>query len=795
MKQTLDNVIRTIDEAEAKNLVISDTKKLILIDKKTGKHLKKKPLFDFRGTLVRYIVHNDRGSDNIARSEITTHKIVDKKGEISVNFTLIYFVRCPMHNEFRVAEGLFDVEKTPSVILEEHLIRAMHNFMDERYPQNADAFCRDYPRSKELMQDYIEQYITKVSGLHTEIQIKIHNEDNIKDEYRDKHISIMPNDSDEYIKVHFKANLQIEKLHEIYAMVHHAKRNNLESILEKEIKYWCRKHGTMHDIVYGSNILKSNLITYLNTVLIQYGYVIDFLTLNPDESMRMPEFKPLKHNVKAEIRQYGEVRVENQFDVEPIRQEILTYRSNKFTTFLDVEKHLKLLLDKIIEKELFKLSYIDVLTKVVEFQEDVHQQFREQAKGIGYSVKLFSSIPDLEPLSLVHKGFTISLSDIEQASGEQGNVEFATKSNFVKVRLDIRVSGKLKDLTLVENHLIERVNLLDLIRNKIRQVAEEILLRTAPDEFYLHFEHGENQQESVKDRIIKRVSAVLRTEFGVSVSSMIPILLETELQRNMFALLKQKGHFSVSISSLRDNKDEFILRGDFRVVNVDPNNFQVFLMQQPAYIESIQDSLARSLADRLNMLSAEELEFFSVEHYKKMLDLIQKMTNEMMSRQFGIQVDIDNIGRERTHFEEAMHKSKTEYSISQIGQIEADKHNMSEINKLKIANRFSDLVSKNQDIDAIRESIRRLRENAYTSPEELEDLVNREKKLVEERDALEESISKQVSVSDQSLDSLSRRPDRVHLKTDLLIAPSNTTLGDGNTTPGDATLTEGTKEE
>jgi hypothetical protein len=754
MKQTLDDVIRIVDETEAKSFIPSATKKLIFIDRKEGKALDKKPLFDLRGSLVRHIVCNENGSDNVAKSEISNRKIEDKKGNLAIGFALAYTVRCPVGNESRVAERLFDVEgKNPSSVLEEHLVRAMNAFMEERYQQNPIAFCKEYPRSKEHMQDYIEKRINTNIGLRIESIVKLDYEDKVQDIKVDKHTSVMSCDCEEYLKLHIQANLTIDEENKIYAIIHYPNRSHLEILVEKDIQVWIRKNGNMHDVVYDSPILKSQLITHLNMTLSSYGRKVDFLTLNPDITVRMPEFKPFRHDIVAEIRQYGEVTVENQFDVEPIRKNIITYRSMGFHTPADVESYLKLSLSRIIEKELFNLSYIKVLTNLDKFQRDVRQQFQETANQLGYDVKLFSSIPDLEPIRLVNEGFTISLSD------GGSNTEFSTSFNFIKVKLDVRLSGKLQDLKIIENHLVARTDLRDLMRARIRNILEEMLLVTTPNEFYLHFEQGENQQESVRSKIINTLSKILCVEFGISISNLIPILLETDLQRSMFSLLKERGNFSVNMSSLRDNEDEYTLTGDFRVINIDPNNFQVFLMQ-PASIEVIQEKLARSLASRLNMLSMDQQVFFDIGHFDEMLKIVQKMSYDFMAKQFGIIVIVDSISRERTNIEKALLQENIDDKLSQIEQIKADKHNLREIKKLEVVNRFNDLTAKQEDISVIRESIRSLQANTFTSPEELEILQQREEKLVQERDALEEEIRKQVSVSDQSLRSLSARPER-----------------------------------
>jgi hypothetical protein len=754
MKLTLDNVIRIVDETEAKTVITSETKKLILIDRKEKKAIAKKSFLDFRTAVTHFVVLNENSRDNVAKSEIINRKIVDRNGDLSIGFTLEYSVRCPVGNESRVAEKLFDAEgKTPGVVLEEYLVHYMHTFVEERYKHNPHDFCRQYPQSKEQMREYIETHTSERTSLRVEVQIKLDYENNLQNVKIDSHTQIMPCNCEEYIKLHYQSSLIVDNANRIYAIVYYPNRSQLDGIVEREIQSWIRQKGTMHDIVYSSPTLKSSLITHLNGVLSPFGRRIDFLTLSVDESLRMPEFKPLQHDVEAEIRQYGKVIVKNQFDIEPIKSQIVVFREMGLSDRKILEEYLKTSLERIIEKVAFNLSYIKVLTELESFQDEIRREFQVTANKIGYDVKLFSSIPNLEPIRLMNEGFTVNLSDGD------GNTEFSTSSNFIKVKLDLRVSGKLKDLKIIENYLVARVDILDLMRNRIRDCIEENLLSVSPNDFYLHFDHGVNNEESVKSKIQFEVSQILNEQFGISISSIIPILLETELQNGMFALLKKRGRFQVNIASLKDNDVEFILSGEFRITNVDPNNFQVFLMQ-PASMEVIQEALGKSLESRLEMLRTKELVFVHGSHFTEMLKLIQSMAHELMCQQFGLIVVVDNIKRERSKYEEHLLSSRTDASIIEINKALFDKNSLVDIKKLEISNKFSDLNSKNEDILAIRENIRELRSNGYTSDDEIETLRKREAEMVEERDTLEKQIRTQISFSDKSLSTLSSHQEQ-----------------------------------
>jgi len=621
----LDTVIKKIDEnAQFSQLSNSSTQKIVFTDIK-GKPLPRKP---FLGSYFSFLV----STKNVAEFSIPGFEISDFSTRRHIPVSIGCKISCPVGHEAKIASKLSEAN-TPAIAFE-NKVNAWLDKEKKRF--SFDDFSGNPAKYFLQIKESVENKINSEIGLVAELSLSFSKNslDQLKTiEIRTSNLLVLVLDYDDQIKLGFKAKLIVDQDNIINAILSVNIQNDLEELLKKEVRNYFRKNVFLYDYCYNLAEIRSRLFENLDNFLAQYGREIEYLLLEIDESFLMPEVPQIKYDVVCDIQEYPEsIIIKNKFELEPRYADVAIYHKNKIQV-TDLQNWFKSKLEKIIKKQLFDSRYTDLSLNFEPIARNIRERLEDEAKRVGYSVRLITTTPDLPIYKL--RNFSFKVSDI-----------FSTKYYNVQVKLEIIISGKIKDLSNIKDLINSRIDIESLMKEKVHDSVSQLLHTTEPEHFYFHFEYSQ-EGKSVKAELIERITKILKNEFYASEISVIPKMLDTDLTERFHKLQNQLNFFEIVIDSLQDLKESVTYQGSFRIERVAQDKWHIFQAREHS-IDEIQYYLERFLLSRLKTLASDDLKFKDPLRLQKAEESISALAQEEIAEQFGVELKISALDRLRT---------------------------------------------------------------------------------------------------------------------------------------------------
>jgi uncharacterized protein YegL len=619
----LDAVIKKIDEnAQFSQFSNSSAQKIVFTDIK-GKPLSRKP---FWGGYFSFLV----STKNVAEFSIPGFEISDFGTRRCIPVSIGCKISCPVGHEAKIASKLSEAD-TPAIAFE-NKVNAWLDKEKKKFP--FDVFSGNPAKYFLQIKESVENKINSEIGLVAELSLSFSRNslDQLKSiEIKTSNLLVLVLDYNDQINLGFKAKLIVEKDKIINAILSINIQNDLEKLLKEEIRNYFRKNISLYDYCYNLVEIRSRLIEHLDNFLAQYGREIEYLLLEIDKSLLMPEVPQIKYDVVCDIQEYPEsIIIKNKFELEPRYANVAVYHRSQIT---DLQNWFKSKLEKIVKKQLFDSRYTDLSLNFEPIARNIRERLEDEAKRVGYSVRLITTTPDLPIYKL--RNFSFKVSGI-----------FSTKYYNVQVKLEIIISGKIKDLSDIKDLINSRVDIESLMIEKVHDSVSQLLHTTEPEHFYFHFEYSQ-EGKSVKTELIERIARILESEFYASEISVIPKMLDTDLTERFHKLQNQLNFFEIVIDSLRDLKESVTYRGSFRIERVAQDKWHIFQAREHS-INEIQYYLERFLLSRLKTLASDDLKFKDPLKLQEAEESISALAQEEIAEQFGVELKISALDRLRT---------------------------------------------------------------------------------------------------------------------------------------------------
>jgi len=721
MKQTYptDLMVREIDSySQYENDSFDETEKIIIIDAKSGEILSKVPLFKWARDIRYYWVS--------LKNKIILDDIKYQLHDFNTKYTVPIKIECEIKclDEKRLVQSIY-TENNPTSAIKKNIVNIIEEFQEE-----TNDFLINYYDLVENFKKYIVKKIKDDLGIKMNINVAIDGEEdrNFKIyEVKSDFFPIRLNDYDGEVSLSFEIGLTILDGKKIYAVINQDKTNQLEFYLKEFFNDYFSTNISLHNFCFELNqSIRNKVVEILNeeNFLNQIGRTVKYLNFDRGNIDIPPENIRLTHDVECKIKDCT-VKVSHDLLMKPI--DIGKYYINRIN---NLEEWIKLKLIEVTQDKLFEKSYADL---IISFEEhDIKKIMKGIVESIGYEIKLFSVIPDLEPLKLKEE-FRIEVND-----------EFTILDVKMPVKLLVEIYAKINDFQAIKEYLSPNIDLRAKIKESIYNNVSELVTDIDPERFYMRFYSTENENEkTVEFELIDKIRYMLENKFKLEVTKITPKQLDTDLITH-FRKLIENGPYTVTIDVTpfrgagREEKIKYEIQ--FDIINVFEKGWHIFqskkFQSHKEHIEKIYELLKVDIEKNFSTVPTNILKY---QDHKQLQELhkIASLSTREVKKTFGLLVRIVNLRRFYTEAENIADRIRlNELQLIEERETAASaiiyEEDLKSLKNLK--ERESDIIGTGdvddddqEELDHIRMNIDRLQEKISSYP--IEDSTKEFKKL------------------------------------------------------------------
>ncbi|GET41075.1 hypothetical protein [Microseira wollei] len=639
---SLGKVIQEIDtktrDQKAKSL--SYDEKIVIIDKKKWKVIPKKPLLG--GDIAFYLVCNTNDPANIAERQASPYYLTYFVTGEKLGIAITYWASCAAGNEEKVIESLCR-GKTVGEALDKKIEKWIADFTKN----DAAGFLDNYDVQLAKLREYVKIKVKEDVGINIELKLAFEKEAKLESfPIPSFPMEVNVSDCDDTLELQIQTELIVDPKNKVKAIFNDVKDARkwpeLVRLFKREVKSYLLQYITIDQFSYElKDTVRDQLVTHLDSVLVNYGRKVGYLSLSSNAVASARQLVPIKCNVECEVQKYSEpIYVETTILMLPLNT--ARYKPNEG---LKLEEWVESELEKIIKPLMLKKKYIDVLCNFEDVAEEIKKQMQYEAKSIGYAVNQIVSIPYLEHLEL-KENFDIEVTE----------KHLATNDANVKVILSVSATAKIADFTKIQDYLKPKADIKKLVEDTIYRTTSQLLNNISPERYYMRFYHpgvdekGRQETASVEAELISAIKQELKAGFTADVSRITIHVHDTEIAKHFKKLYGKIGSFEVHVSSLADIEEAVTFRGDFQIEGVETNSWYTFQARQPE-IEDISQSIERRLNSRLSTFTKDDLQYTNLEYLSLIENLINQWATDSVVEQFGLKIRISNLQRTRTQQE------------------------------------------------------------------------------------------------------------------------------------------------
>jgi adenylate kinase family enzyme len=429
-------------------------------------------------------------SQSATQKGLTYDIIDDFDNDRTISMVIDYQARCLPHKEENVVEALYDSNTLPSVVLEKKIEYWVKTFTTRR----ENEFIDNYQENIKELQNNMEQRAKREVFLSIKFRLTSNIQLPESISIRTQNFSIQVTDYPKYLDCEVDGKLGV-----LDQKTAHNRRDQLEAIVEREIKTYMAKHVKLHDYYFGSEKqLILGIKKCLDEVLASQGRQVERLFIKREK----PNFSNGVRDVTKEVKYQVQERSEPVTIVSTLLMELQDAGQYVAMGSPNLEEWVQRELDNIIPKELFGMKYIDLLLSFKPKEADIKGYMEKQAKSIGYSLRALLSVPNLEQLKHL-KNFDIDV---------PGTL-FPNKIDQAEAKLEIYATVRIQNLKDIETYLNQQQDIKQLMKEAIRNETKRFLRSIKPEDFYMRFGFSVDGEKGVEQNFIELPTERLSHEF------------------------------------------------------------------------------------------------------------------------------------------------------------------------------------------------------------------------------------------------------------------------------------------
>jgi hypothetical protein len=570
------------------------TEKLFYVNKNTGKIYERKPIF-FQNDLTYYIVNSDEEfSYRGLKKEIS-----ELDNSYIVNVIINYKIKIKNNPSIDLVRLLMS-ENSIEKVLNNKILRWVNDFAS-----NEPTFIKRFFSLQKQFIKYIEDQSTKL-GISIELAISLDERETIS-----KPINFSGNLSlrvyDYFGQVPLSYNLELEAILEKQddARVSLFNKNVLKEGIENAIKTAIQSNEkiNLHFLYYKlQNEIRETIFRKLETYLDKFGFKPAFINMDIQLQNLPPQREQLEYSIKCVIKGKYDVTVNHNLILN--LKNLGTYFSSNV---MNLNDSVKQELERITQDYLFDQEFTSLATQFD--SQLIKDEMSKEMDKIGYEVKQLITVPKLEGIIPDYFSFEVGK-----------DCEFATQQDDVRVKLNIIVSGKIKDVDVLKKYLNPSVtseNIIEKMKDAVVNTTRHFLHGIDPERFYMRFDYsGESKELPLSELLKSKLIEMLSNEFGGDTLEIIPKQMETDL---VIQLKKIRG---VSYSFVFQNFSRFIIfECTFNVVGVAKDGWYLFKAKCDANVGKDDQQLLQEISQTMKNYIEMHLDTFSAYDFKIIKDI------------------------------------------------------------------------------------------------------------------------------------------------------------------------------
>jgi hypothetical protein len=493
-----------------------------------------------------------------------------------------------------------------------------------------------------------------------------------------------------------------------------SKENFLRIEFEKFVKEFLNTEISIKE--FSSNLkgkVRDDLVNYLNESFSKkYGYKIQFLDLVSNLALP-PDIIEVFCSLQCMVDGYPEpVEIRNTVQMLPsdyakYRQMIPQGVSREDIQHSPLKTWVESRLEKVVKPLLLQKRYIDLLTekKLQEIADSIKEKMKQEARSIGFSIEHIVSVPNIPHL------------DLREDSQLEQKGSYLTNDANVEVKLNTLVSLKFERFDKLESYLKLTI---DAVRQKIRetidQTVSKCLAKVDPERYYMRFYHADSlDAQSVEVLLEAEIRQKLEEQYGATVLTVTPRPINTDIADLFRQLRGEVPSFEFVINSLTGG-EAITFRAQFQVEGVGKDSWVTFdsrmgamlraqepqrqelkrlkdlydkqvkssdledskelkalrnqmniIQREISGIEVIKESIVSSIEQILSAYDSAASTYIDPANLAALQKSINQWASESVREQYGLEISIRNLRRDRTEGERKL------FEVQNTLRIEATK--------------------------------------------------------------------------------------------------------------------------
>ena len=716
----LDNIVRKVEKSEAVGKIkTKSSSEMILIVDKQKKIFLQNPPFLGGQNIAYYLISNTNNPSNFAHRKDLVFSVVDFVGSRELYISIDYRVTCPSvdsvgSNEKKVVFSLCGDDSPGN-----ELDKKIKNWVAEFTNEQAGEFINDYSNQVQALQASLRRNALEQVGLDIKFRFSLRDEGKLEPvKIGPTEITVYVCDSDNALELQLQTELVIDDAAKAASNLAAGWLVLLVNQIKEEIKKYFLENVTINQFFYElKDTVRNGLVHHLNKLLGKKGRRVGYLSLDSQaiSSTSVPrELVELQHSVECKVQRYaGLVTVENTLQMIP--QDSRRYVSAQSPSLKAWAENK---LEKIIKPLLLGKKYIDILLNFQAESNEIKRAMQIEAESIGYAIQHIVSLPKLEH-SALRENLEIK---------DDSNKNFSTNAASIKVKLSTTANIKFDDLSKIENYLMktdEKNQLVSrsveeikgLLREAIHSKTGEILRTIEPERFYMGFYVSTTEGKSVEVELTDAITSTLKERFGANIIRVVPVPEQTDIIDYLQRLMGIIGSFECEIPSLSGG-EPVIFQGDFKILGIERGSWYTFqsafqsmresqqellnelqaLKSQHAEVVSLGDvedsreeldeishrirsiereifgiddirkSIEKSINARLATADSQNLRYADINMLSSIEKYINKVARESVVEQYGLEIKIRNLYRNRTQQEERLFEARKQLEAERVDE-------------------------------------------------------------------------------------------------------------------------------
>lgn len=256
------------------------------------------------------------------------------------------------------------------------------------------------------------------------------------------------------------------------------------------------------------------------------------------------------------------------------RLELNNFQNFKRSGFKDgeaVKAEILTWIDNAVRRFLFEKPYYEIARNFEdEIKVQIKQYITDAAAAMGYEIKMFQALPNMEVLRL-SQGLRVDMRAEDH--------EFRPRYSSGYVRMDVSIEVRARDYVKIARLIPpDQQNIVGRLREELEQICRDEIHKIDRKQFNLAFDYAPKGQKSVSSILQAAFKRVLHERYGLHVE-IINISPAETLEKERFDAVRGKAtEFELEIAAQADRgaKDKVPISGKFEIVAMAENGWDKF---------------------------------------------------------------------------------------------------------------------------------------------------------------------------------------------------------------------------